>query len=304
MRSQRWGNRLGVAVIGVVSVVPGIRAQVRAELTIADTAVSPENLTSSRDGTVFFGSMARGAIYRARPGAAQAEAWIQPAANGLTNVLGVLADENAGTLWVCANTPISRDAAPAGRAALLAYDLETGAARGTYPFPNGGLCNDIAVAADGTAYASDTFGGRVLRLRRGATALEVWAADPQLGMIDGLALLADGALCVNTYGTGKLLRIPVGPEGAAGPVVQLATSLPLVRPDGLRAVGAEALLLAEGQGRLSEITIDGNRADVRILKEGLTGATGVTLVGDTAFVLVERLKAVAVPYRARIASRP
>ena len=27
------------------------------------------------------------------------------------------------------------------------------------------------------------------------------------------------------------------------------------------------------------------------------GATGVTLVGDTAFVLVERAKAVVVPYR-------
>jgi len=33
------------------------------------------------------------------------------------------------------------------------------------------------------------------------------------------------------------------------------------------------------------------------LREGLTAATGVTVAGDSAFVLVERTKAVAVPYR-------
>ena len=48
---------------------------------------------------------------------------------------------------------------------------------------------------------------------------------------------------------------------------------------------------------MSELTINGNRAEVRVLQDGLTGASGVTLVGDTAFVLVERTKAVAVPHR-------
>jgi hypothetical protein len=73
--------------------------------------------------------------------------------------------------------------------------------------------------------------------------------------------------------------------------------MPLSRPDGLRSVGPRTLLQAEGQGRVTELTIDGNRANVRVLKDGLSGATGVTLVADTAFVLVERAKAVAVPYR-------
>jgi hypothetical protein len=36
---------------------------------------------------------------------------------------------------------------------------------------------------------------------------------------------------------------------------------------------------------------------VRVLQEGLTAASGVTVVGSTAFVLIERAKAVAVPYR-------
>jgi len=51
-------------------------------------------------------------------------------------------------------------------------------------------------------------------------------------------------------------------------------------------------------GRVAELTIKGNRAEVRVLQEGLKGATGVN-VGNTAFVLVERAKGVAVPYRAQ-----
>ena len=57
------------------------------------------------------------------------------------------------------------------------------------------------------------------------------------------------------------------------------------------------MVQAEGQGRVTELTIDGNRAEVRVLGEGLTGATGVTVVGNTALVLVERARVVVVPYR-------
>ena len=64
-------------------------------------------------------------------------------------------------------------------------------------------------------------------------------------------------------------------------------------------MGPRTLIQAEGQGRLTELTIDGNRADVRMVKDGLTAASGVTVVGDTALVLVERAKAVVVPYHSR-----
>jgi hypothetical protein len=83
----------------------------------------------------------------------------------------------------------------------------------------------------------------------------------------------------------------------AGTIVKIETSMPLSRPDGLRTVGPRTLIQAEGQGRFTELTIDGNRANVRVVKDGLSGATGVTLLGDTALVLVERAKAVVVPYR-------
>jgi sugar lactone lactonase YvrE len=286
----------GIAA-AVVSAPAG--AQSRTEIPINDTGVQAENLTSTEDGTLYFGSMAKGTIYRAAPGASQAEAWIQASATGLTSTAGLLADEKRNTLWVCQNNTGGRGGAPVvGQTALRSFDLKTGAPKGTYPFPtNGGVCNDMAVAPNGTVYATESFGNRVHRLKPGAAALDAWITDPQLGAVDGVALLADGAVYVNTFISGKLFRIPVNADGSAGTLVPIETSLPLGRPDGLRTVGPQTLIQAEGQGRVAELTIKGDRAEVRVLQDGLTAAAGVTVVGNTAFVLVDRAKAVAVPYR-------
>jgi streptogramin lyase len=269
-------------------------------VTINDAGPQAENLTSSQDGSIFFGSTAKGTIYRAAPGAAAAQPWIQASAAGLTNVLGVLADDKTGTLWVCQNSTGGRGGAPVvGQTALRSFDLKSGAAKGTYDFPsNGGVCNDMAVASDGTVYATESFANRIHRLTPGAKALDLWVpADPQLAGVDGIAILADGAVYVNTFFAGLLFRIPVNADGSAGALVPIELSMPLTRPDGLRTVGPRTMIQAEGQGRLTELTINGNRAEVRVLREGLTAATGVTLVGNTAFVLVSRARGVGVPYQ-------
>jgi sugar lactone lactonase YvrE len=288
---------LALAIVTTLS--PLVRAQTRTEVTVNDTGIQAENLTSSQDGSIYFGSTAKGTIYRAAPSAAQADAWIQASTAGLTNVLGVLADDKSNTLWVCQNSTGGRGSAPvAGQTALRSFDLKSGAAKGTYPFPsNGGVCNDMAIAPDGTVYATESFANRIHRLRPGATALDLWSTDQRFAGIDGIAILADGAVYVNTFFAGEIFRIPVNADGSAGTIVKIETSMPLSRPDGLRTVGPNTLIQAEGQGRVTELTIDGNRANVRVITDGLAGPTGVTLVGDSAFVLVERAKAVVVPYR-------
>jgi len=290
---------LTVALVTIASFASVVQAQSRTELTTSDTAVAPENLTSSKDGTVYFGSTAKGTIYRAAPGAARAEPWILASATGLTNVLGVLADDKTNTLWVCQNPPRSSGGAPSvGQAALRSFDLKSGAAKGTYPLPpNPGICNDIALSADGAAYVSESFRGRIHRLRPGATALEVWVTDQQLDVIDGLSFLADGALYANNFTSGKLYRISVNADGSAGAVVPLETSLPFVHPDGLRSAGPRTLIQAEGQGRFTELTINGNRAEVRVVRDSLPRVTGVTIVGDNVLALVGLEKAIVVPYR-------
>lgn len=290
------------AVPAVVVVASLAGAQSRTEITINDTGTQAENLTSSQDGSVYFGSTAKGTIYRAAPGAAVAEPWIRAETAGLTNVLGVLADDKSSTLWVCQNSTGGRGGSPTvGQTALRSFDLKSGAAKATYNFPsNGGVCNDMVVATDGTVYATESFANRIHRLHPGAKELDLWVpAKPELAGVDGIAILADGAVYVNTFFAGKIFRIPVNADGSAGAMVEISTSLPLSRPDGLRSVGPHTMVQAEGQGRMTELTIKGNHAEVRVIREGLNAATGVTIVGDHALVLVDRSKAALVPYRAQ-----
>src|SRR3954451_22914997 len=268
----------------VLSLTSTVLAADRTEITFADGRIFPESLTSTKNGDLYFGSLGLDSVYRAKSKESQATVWIKPKANGLTTVLGVLADEKAGVLWVCASASGGRNGAPfVGETALKAFSLKDASFKTSYAFPGNGLCNDIAVAGDGTVYATDTTQGRVLRLKKGAAELDVWAADPMLlATADGIALLADGAVYVNSVGQGTLLRIPVKADGSAGPIVKLETSRPLMQPDGMRSVGNKTMLLVEGAGRLDEVTISGDKAEIKVLRDGLTGPTAVTVTGGMA----------------------
>jgi len=303
------------AAILALTLTCALHAADRDTITFADGRIFPESLTSTKDGAVYFGSLGQDSVYRAAPNASEATVWIKPKTSGLQTVLGVLADERAGVLWVCASATGGRNGAPVvGETALKAFSLKDASLKASYPFPGNGLCNDIAVARDGTVYATDTTQGRVLRLKKGAKALDVWASDAMvLATADGIALLGDGAVYVNSVGQSTLMRIPVKSDGSAGAIVKLEPSRPLMGPDGMRAVGSKTLLLVEG-GRLDEVTINGDKAEVKVLKDNMPGVTAVTLAGGTAYIAEARLnyrndpklreqdpgpfRALSVPYRA------
>ncbi len=255
---------------------------------IDDKGVFPESLTATASGELIVGSAAKGAIYRASAGAAKAELWIDPKTSGMIGVFGVLADDRSNTLFAC-SLPFG---APPDKAdalsALRAFDLKTGAAKGDYPLPGGGkaLCNDIAVGKDGTAYVSETRGGRVLRLKPGEAGLSEWVQDARLAGIDGIAVGGDGAVYVNTVTTGRMFRIPVAAGGAAGAMVELQPSMTLGAPDGLRAIGGDRFLQAEnGVGRVSVVTISGDKAIVTPLKTGEPGLTSAVLANGTVWAV-------------------
>ncbi len=264
-----------------------LAASAPTEINIHEDKPFPESLSSTPDGSLYIGSLARSEVLKASKGAASAEVWIKPGTNGLQRVLGVLADPKSNTLWVCS----SKNPPSGPPTALKAFDLKTGSAKGSYDFPGDNtLCNDIAIGPDGTAYATDTIIGSINRLKKGASAFDVWIKDAKLAGIDGLAFADNNTLVVNTVTTGHLFRIPVSKDGSAGDIAQIKPSQDLTQPDGMRPLGKNEFLLIEGAGRLDHVTVDGDNARIEVLKDGFNGPTAVTRVGDTAWVLEGKLK--------------
>ncbi len=82
------------------------------------------------------------------------------------------------------------------------------------------------------------------------------------------------------------------PDGSAGTVTKLNTSLPLYHSDGLRPYGGDKLLMVEGEGvgRLDLITVSGNDAKIDVVRGGFLGPVSVTPVGNIAYVMDTPLK--------------
>jgi sugar lactone lactonase YvrE len=266
-----------------------------ANVVVPGTTDFPESMTASADGTLFFSSFGNGRVWRAKPGETQASEFIKSGSNGLSSALGVLADDKSNTLYVCSDDfSAAGIKIPGGTAtSLKLFDLKTGEAKGSIPTPGSPtLCNDIVVANDGTAYVSDSFSGQILRLKPGANAFEVWTQDPRWkvegkAQLDGIAMLADGAIYTNIFEGDGLYRIPVNADGSAGAITKLQTSRPLYHSDGLRAFGPNKLIMVEGEtkGNLDLITVDGDNAKIETIKDGFDGPVSLVQVGDQIYVL-------------------
>lgn len=254
-------------------------------VTIEGRTIIPENLTSTADGTLYIGSYGAGGIYRAAPGQGTATRWVAPGTGSVNRVMGLWADEARQQLWACDTSAKPGDSAASSASAgsVKLLELATGKLIANYPMDGGGACNDLTLARDGTLYITD-MAGRILRIRAGEKAMTTWSRDPQLESADGLAVLDDGQLYVNTFRTSKLLRVGINADGSAGAITELKAERPLGRPDGMRQSGPNRMLVIEADGKLSELTIDGDAVKVRTVKDGVADPAGVTLTRNTAYV--------------------
>jgi sugar lactone lactonase YvrE len=258
----------------------------RGDIVIDGQGVHPESIASAADGSIYVGSLT-GTIYRAGPRDSVAKPFITPdAANGLRALFGVLVDEPAGRLWACSvpNPFGPRGGGPAAPSEVVAFNLQSGALLGRWAFPApGGTCNDIAIGTDGAAYAADTPGGRILKLAKGGSALEVVASHESLRGIDGIAFAGDGQMYINNVQKHELWRVKLTADPAAPQLTLLKASRKMEGPDALRPIGGNRFLQAEGGGRITLVTIAGDDATIQVIKDGMGSTPGVTLVGDTAY---------------------
>jgi hypothetical protein len=158
----------------------------------------------------------------------------------------------------------------------------------------------VVVGADGSGYVTDTFQPYILKLAPGGASLEAWATDPGFccgPQLDGITIGRDGNVYFNTYASGRLFRVEMGPDGKAARITQLKTTPGFEHPDGMRPYGKNGLLVVEGAGagRLDIIELNGDNAEVKTLKSGFKQPISVWQIGNTVWVLESQLATLVGP---------
>lgn len=257
-----------------------------AEILIVDAKSQPESLTVAPGGILFVGSASTPFVYKVAQGSTTAEKFVDASAEGPgTFFFGMLADAATKTLWACQLTPVG-EARPVKRhTALRGFDLSTGAQKLRWDLPGeNSTCNDFSIGPDKALYITDTANGKIYKLAPGASTAELFVEDMTLLRgIDGITFL-NGTLYVNNVITSKLYRIPVDAAGKPGQAVEIATDQPVKGPDGMRAAKGKLLLAENGSGKVSVIAVNGDKATVTVIKEGLKTPTAVEPDGDTIWI--------------------
>lgn len=258
------------------------QAQSPSEILIGDAKSQPESLTMAPDGTLIVGSASSPFVYKVRPGSSTAEKFIDASAEGPgTFFFGMLADASTHTLWTCQLTPTPNTTPVQRHTALRGFDLTTGAPKLRWNLPGDNTtCNDFAIGPDKALYITDTGTGRIYRLAAGASTADLYLEHRTLQGVDGITFL-DGTLYVNNVIFNKLYRIPVDASGKPGAPVDIWTAQPIHGPDGMRAANGKLFVAENGSGKISAITVNGDKASVTVLKEGLKTPTGIEPAGDT-----------------------
>jgi sugar lactone lactonase YvrE len=286
-------KKITAAIMALALFATPAAAQTSVSPNVANSR--PESMAVGPDGTLYIGSQLDARIWRARPGQAVAEQFIDMRPSAF--VLGVLADGASNTLWACEmvsfdrSTPLLK-----GKSNLRGFDLTTGAPKVNIPLPEASnLCNDFVVGPDRALYIADTSNAKLFRLRPGSTQLELVLQNSALYGIDGLAFL-DGQLYVNTVWAGGLYRIPDATTAKAGNPVQIHTPRVLASPDGMRSLNNRMYLSESGNGTVSQVSIKGDVATLTPIRTGLNGPCALEPHGNTLWV-VERPanRVIAVP---------
>jgi sugar lactone lactonase YvrE len=227
-----------LAVVAIVLPIAVAGAAVSVSVVVDyDPALGqlPEGVAVDKRGDVFTSLSPLGQVWKlSREGTQSLLAQVVPPGAG-SGVVGLAVDA-PGNVYVAAATldPATSGVYKIARDGSFARLPGTGA----ITFPNG-----IALDKRGNVYVTDTIGGSVWRVPASGEPATEWFESPLLlgdGSFGfGFPLGANGIayrqneIVVGNTEAGRLLRIPINPDGSAGSASILAEDLALLAVDGI-----------------------------------------------------------------------
>jgi hypothetical protein len=203
----------------------------------------------------------------------------------LLGVFGLAVDERRNTLWAAtAALPemLGFDKTMKGQAALAEFNLSTSELRRVVPVPRDGRdhqLGDLAIAPDGTVYATDTAAPILWSLSPGGEEMEKLVESRAFTSLQGIAIL-NKTLLVSDYANGLFAIDPVNARirGFAAPLHTTLLGL-----DGLVAIPGGLIATQNGVDphRVVRLTLSPDLlkvTDATVLASGLPNLTDVTLI--------------------------
>ena len=139
-----------------------------------------------------------------------------------------------------------------GRQALVEIDPDKGAIVNRYPFPGPGLPNDVCASDDGELYITDSFKGRIYRLKEGK--MEIWLESPELARVNGI-LYENGRILVGTSADGCVRIIDPATKNIS--VLACIGSGSII--DGLASDGHGGYLVGDFSGKVFRVNPSGEK---------------------------------------------
>ncbi|HEY0855815.1 MAG TPA: hypothetical protein VGE16_02085 [Albitalea sp.] len=175
----------------------------------------------------------------------------------LDAVLGLAVDARRHQLHAVSTNGFEASARTLRRNAVLRYDLRSGRLAERIDVPDAQQLNDIAIAADGTQYATDSPGGALWRRKPGEPAFTAFVPSGSLPGANGIALSPEGTIYV-AMSTG-IARVDPASAGFAR----------LPQPDSVVTGGIDGLYWHEGDlVGVQNVTHPGRVIRIRLAEAG------------------------------------
>ena len=238
----------------------------------------PEGAAVDKRGDVFFSVSPLGQVRKLdRDGSVSLLAQVVPPDSG-DGPIGMAVDA-PGNVYVATATfdPATSGVYKIARNGSFARLPGTGA----ITFPNG-----VALDKNGNVYVTDTVGGAVWRVPANGGAATKWFESPLLlgdGSFNfGFPLGANGiayrqnAIVVGNTEKARLVRIPINPDGSAGPPSILAEDLALLAVDGITFdVHGNVVACVIAQSTIVSVSPSGAITTIATAADGLDWASSL-----------------------------